>query len=143
MFRVGQASSSSRFLPETGTRHIISIFPCQGWGGVFKQTKNASKGHYQLERWLSKQNRRTNKQSITKPTFTRHAGHAGGFLVEFDPFIYYMAELDRFYIFMLEFDHSYLFMAELDRFYIFMVELGRFYIFMVELDHFYIFTANG
>ena len=30
VFRVGQATSSSRFLPETGARHIIRILPCHG-----------------------------------------------------------------------------------------------------------------
>ncbi len=47
---------------------------------VFRQSKNPSKRHYQLQLGPYKQKHTTDKPSITKRDFTRHAGKAGGLL---------------------------------------------------------------
>ena len=48
--------------------------------GGFGRSKNAPKGHNQLQLGLFKQKQSTDKQSIIKPPFTRHVGTAGGLL---------------------------------------------------------------
>ena len=56
---------------------------CGGGGGGgrgdFRRSKSAPQRHYQLELRLYKQKQSTDKQSVIKPHFTRHAGKAGGF----------------------------------------------------------------
>ena len=60
---------------------VVVLVACGGWGGEgvggFRRSKNAPKGHDQLHLGLSKQKQSTDKQSIIKPPFTRHAGTAG------------------------------------------------------------------
>ena len=50
----------------------------EGRRGVFRRSKSASHRHYQLQLGPYKQKQSTDKQSIIKPHFTRHAGKAGG-----------------------------------------------------------------
>ena len=58
---------------------VVLVLVAWGGGGIFRRSKSASHGHYQLQLGPYKQKQSTDKQSIIKPHSTRHAGKAGGF----------------------------------------------------------------
>ena len=59
---------------------VLVVVVVVGGRDDFRRSKSAPQRHYQLQLRLYKQKQSTDKQSVIKPHFTRHAGKAGGFI---------------------------------------------------------------